>query len=453
MQTDFLKNLTCLEPNYNRLNWLLAVSGGVDSMTMAELFRLSRLNIAIAHCNFGLRGKESEGDEDFVREYCRKRGIRFYVKRFDTGNYSATHKLSIQEAARELRYGWLRSLCLKNNFNHACTAHNSDDALETFFINLLRGTGIAGLTGINELYIPAEKSDAAYSVIRPMLRFSRTDIVQYARQNKIAWRDDSSNATDKYLRNKIRHRLMPLLEELRPGSAHNIHLTMENLRAAETIYHQAVDGALGDIIKSEKGKIFIDKKAVLKLDNSALYLYEAIKKYNFNYTQAEELAAAIGGTPGKSFFSATHSIKVDRQNIILESKSKRGSDLFYEISKNSAKLSACGFNINFKTKEISGKFAPPRSALFACIDYDKLTFPLILRRWRQGDRFRPIGMTGQKKVSDLLTDLKVSAADKDDACVLLSGGEIVWVAGIRLSESYKITPATKKIYLCEMSKK
>lgn len=459
MLASFQQNLSRLLPYPDRKSYLLAVSGGIDSMTMAELFSLSGYRITVAHCNFGLRGKESDADEDFVRLYCRSRNIPFQVKRVNTEKYAGEHKLSIQAAARQIRYEWLCGLCKKHEYDYACIAHNSDDAIETFFINLLRGTGISGLTGIDEIHnIQSPELGTAFNirhftVIRPLLRFSRKEIEQYARQNKIAWREDSSNATDKYQRNRIRHHLLPLMEKMQPGSAQPILATMKHLRAAEAVYRKAIDTELGRIVKAENGKVYFAKKGLSKLGDSALYLYEAIKKYDFNYVQAEELAAALDGTPGKVFLSSGHRITVDRQNLILEKKNTGLPGKPYKINKATGKVSDDSFSMKFTVKIKRGRFSPSPSPLNAYLDHGKLKFPLTLRRWEKGDKLQPLGMKQPKKVSDLLIDSKVPVSDKENIYVLISGTEIAWVAGIRIDERYKITTATKKMFICEMTKK
>lgn len=453
MFTSFKKNIFRLAGDPHERKFLLAVSGGIDSMTMAELFRNMGLNIAIAHCNFGLRGKESDGDEEFVQRYAKSHHLPFHAKRMETMKYAGEKKISIQMAARDLRYRWLHELSKKYKYDFTCIAHNSDDAVETFFINLLRGSGIAGLTGMDELanHFSCSGNAEVFMVIRPLLHFSRREIEEYARQNKIEWREDSSNSSDKYQRNKIRHRLLPLLEELQPHSTEAIHSTMDNLRMVETVYRQAINQSLQGIITRRGDKLYLNKKELLRLDKGALYLYEAVKEYNFNYAQAVELSAALYGISGKIFLSPSHRITVDRTHIILEKRTSMQPEIIYSIGKKTGLVVTNSFTFNFSTEMKAVRFTPPSSSMLAYLDYAKLQFPLTLRRWKKGDRFYPLGMKKQKKVSDLLIDNKVSVSEKEQVYVLTSASDIVWVTGIRIDERYKIAPATKKMYICKMT--
>jgi tRNA(Ile)-lysidine synthase len=441
MLKPFQKNLSDLVPEAKHKSFLLAVSSGVDSMVMAELFLVSGFKLAIAHCNFGLRGKESDGDESFVKEWARKHKVHFHTKRFDTKKYAARHKLSIQMAARELRYQWLNQLRENLEFDHIAIAHNSDDIIETFFINLLRGTGIAGLHGI---------AGSNQYIIRPLLGFSRKEIESYAKEMNIKWREDSSNATDKYERNKIRHHLIPLLDGINPNSRKGIHNTIENLQAVEEVYNQSIQKQLKTICSNKNGKTYLSIAALKKSEFPAIYIYEAIKGFGFNYAQAVEVADAMDKQSGKVFLANEHRITKDRSSFIIEVLPNAKPKEFM-VKPETKILSIDNFDIDFSADAMPKGFKPPVAATTACLDFSRLKFPLSIRKWQKGDKFYPLGMKKPKKVSDFLIDTKVSLSEKEDVFVLLSGNEIAWLIGRRIDERFKISNTTKKLYICNIT--
>ncbi len=448
----FKSNITELASPAGYNKYLLAISGGIDSMVMAQLFLEAGFKHAIAHCNFRLRGDESDGDEDFVRQYAKRYNLPFFHKRADTGKYAKKHKLSIQMAAREIRYEWLRGIAAEHEYGFICIAHNSNDSVETFFINLLRGTGLSGLMGISPTGTGAARKNEI-RVIRPLLSFSRDEIQTYAKSRDLKWREDSSNATDKYLRNRIRHHLLPLLEEMQPSALQAILATMENIKAAETVYAKTISHVLGQVMKKAKGKIYFDKAGLLKLEERSLYLYEAIKEYGYNYAQAKAISKALYGIPGKIFLSDSHRLTSDRKKLIIEKRNDTATEKMFSISKVIDKAETGSYTITFAMKRKSPAFKVPPAPSKAYLDYDRLEFPLVLRRWKNGDKFYPLGMKESKKVSDLLIDLKVPLPDKEQVYVLLSGRNIAWVAGIRIDNRYKITTATKRMFVCELKNK
>ncbi len=441
MLEAFQKQVSSLVPKVGQKRILLAVSGGVDSIVMAELYRLSGYNIVIAHCNFRLRGEESRGDEAFVWHYAKSHKIPFHVKHFNTTEYAKKHKVSVQMAARDLRYKWLKGLCEKHKYTYLSIAHNSDDAIETFFINLLRGTGIAGLHGI---------ASQQGNIVRPLLGFSRKEIEAFAKKNKIKWREDSSNASDKYERNKIRHHLIPLLEKLQPNARNAINLTIENIGEAEAIYRKAIDSHIGKLVQVESGKALISIKELKHLEHPALYLYEILKEYGFNYAQAKEISGALDNQPGKVFLSSTHKLTLDRKHLIINQITGNEVGTKIVVEKTTKGIKIDSFKVSFSTTSKKTGFKPPVSSQTACLDYDNLQFPLSIRKWEKGDKFYPLGMDKPKKVSDFLIDNKVSRPDKERVFVLTSGNAIAWIIGHRIDNRFKIVSATKKLYICNI---
>jgi len=439
MLKTFQKHISILIDNPDKQHFLLAVSGGIDSMIMAQLFKESGFIFAIAHCNFGLRGKESDADEAFVKAWAKQNKVHCHTIKFDTEKHAVKKKVSIQMAARELRYTWLKVLQEKHKFNYVSIAHNSDDVIETFFINLLRGTGIAGLHGI---------AASHQNIIRPLLSFSRKEIEAYAKTIKLKWREDSSNATDKYERNKIRHHLIPMLEKINPHARHAIRLTISNLRDVEEIYMQGIRKTLEEITHHKNGKIYLAINHLKKLDLPEPYIYEAIKGRGFNYAQAKEIAESLNKQAGKTFSSQTHRITKDRTHLILEVMPRMADNKEHLVEEATKQISIGQFDIDFSTIAMHKGYKPSVSKLTACLDYSKLKFPLIVRKWAKGDKFYPLGMNKPKKVSDFLIDAKISIPEKDNVYVLLSEGRIAWIIGHRIDDRFKLTQAAKKIYIC-----
>ena len=276
---------------------LLTVSGGIDSTLMCELFHKAKLNFGIAHCNFQLRAEESNGDEAFVGTLAEKYNVPFHTTTFTTSAYAKKNKLSIQFAARQLRYLWFEEIREHYKYNYIATAHHQDDSIETFFINLIRGTGISGLHGI----LPKHGN-----IIRPLLFTTKNKIETYSKKHKLKYREDSSNASDKYVRNKIRHHIIPVLKELNNSLENTINKSIQHIREVELIYKNDIENKRLKIVKQENNSVSISIKKLKKLQPLSTYLYEFLKPYNFNADTVREIISAIDGTSGKRFFSATH---------------------------------------------------------------------------------------------------------------------------------------------------
>jgi len=423
---------------------LLTVSGGMDSALMCELFHKAKLKFGIAHCNFQLRRKESDEDALFVEALAEKHNVPFHSIKFKTTAFAKKNKLSIQVAARELRYQWFEEIRNQYNYNYIATAHHLDDSIETFFINLIRGTGIAGLHGI----LPKQGN-----IIRPLLFTTKKEIEAYTKKHKLNYREDSSNASDKYVRNKIRHHILPVLKELNTSFESSINKSIQHLREVELIYKNDVESKRIKIVKQESNNFFISIPALKKLKPFPTYLYEFLKPFNFNASTVEEISTALDGESGKQFFSTTHRLIKDRKLLIVESlelgiKSKNGSK--FQIKKNQKNFNGNRLELHFNSEPRTINYKLKTQNSLAVLDFDTLNFPLEIRKWQIGDTFYPLGMKGKKKLSDFFIDKKLSIAQKENTWLLTSAGNIAWVIGQRIDDRFKITDKTRKIYFVEL---
>jgi tRNA(Ile)-lysidine synthase len=409
---------------------LLAVSGGIDSMVMLHLFKEAGFNIAVAHCNFQLRAADSDGDELFVRDACERLGVAIHVQRFETLTYASENKLSVQMAARELRYKWFEEVIKKYSFNFLATAHHFDDSMETILLNLSKGASADRLTGI-----PLKNGN----IIRPMLFASRNQIAAFAAEKKIDWREDQSNFSDDYQRNFIRHHIIPKLKEINPSLEVTWQQGIEKLEGDVELMQQAFGEWKMKFISEATDRIVINKRAFEAYTGSASILWRYIKQFGFNFDQSREVILALNGQPGKQFSSPTHQLVVDRDTIIILEPSGEWNEVF--IHEEDRECSLGPWKLSFS----NGDALLLSSRMQASLDADRLKFPLIWRRWKPGDSFQPLGMQHTKKLSDFLVDNKVSMADKDLVTVLESDGAIVYVVGWRIDERFKITEETKRL--------
>lgn len=427
-----LKFQNLLNTNLSFLNGkklLLAVSGGIDSMVLVHLCHQLNLDFAIAHCNFQLRGEESNDDEAFVKSHAEKIQVPVFIERFDTQTFADQYKLSIQVVARNLRYEWFYSLLVNHNFDYILTAHHLDDSLETFLINFTRGSGIEGLTGI------PQQND---KIVRPLLVFSRNDIEVFAQDNTVEWREDSSNATDKYWRNKLRHEIIPVLKTLNPSLLASFENTVTHLKQTQSLAEDAVKSLYQSVVTEEEHHTVIDLKKLQKHANYKAYLYEWLQPFGFSdWTAVYDLLAAQSG---KQVLSESHVLLKNRAVLLLFSKQSSQSEAIYWIPKGQSevkvplKMSFCNVG------DISNQ-----SSNVIFVDEGLLQFPLTLRRWQEGDVFQPSGMTGKKKLSKFFKDEKFSLLDKANVWLLCSENNIVWIVGKRADERFKVTANTTKI--------
>ena len=401
---------------------LLAISGGLDSMVMLSLFIDAKFKIAVAHANFRLRGSESEGDEAFVRSYCASHTVPFFTTAFDTNNYAAENKISIQMAARDLRYQWFRQLLKQHGLAKIATAHHSDDQAETIFLNMVKGEGLNGLTGM-----PLNKRN----VIRPLMFATKENLEHYARNHHLKWREDSSNKEDNYHRNFIRHQIFPRIHKINPGLNESLLRTSVKAKGEMAILKYAIDFLKKEFfIVDDSGRISINKKLWEEFPDPAV-CWRLLDEFGFSLDQAEDIVG-MDHQPGKIFLSDSHRLIIDREVFIVQPLMARTKNGFVEIAgEGKYKLG----KLAIECRLTQGVFSTDPNE--AWLDNAKLKFPLTWRPWREGDRFVPLGMTGFKKVSDFLIDEKISRAEKDEVTVIESAGEIVWVVGMRIDERVK----------------
>ncbi len=414
---------------------LLAVSGGIDSVVMMHLFRETSFSIHLAHCNFKLRSKESDEDEIFVLNMANKLKMKSHVKRFETIDYSKKNKLSVQMAARELRYEWFYEIAEKFNYDYIAVAHNRDDLVETFLINLSRGTGIKGLTGIK-----AKQN----RIIRPLLFASRKEIEEYAKINKIKYREDSSNKKIKYQRNLIRHKIIPLFEKLNPSFSETIVRETAVLESTAKVYEQELQNINRAITVQDKPIHVLSIQKILSLCLSPEILYDLLNNYGFSYSVIQDIHSSLGGDPGKLFYSENYVLLKDRKTLVVEAiqktESKDSLDLVEGVTRIEHPL-----NLSF-CKEIRKKeFKISVSRTSISLDLDLVRYPLQIRKWRKGDYFYPLGMKNKKKLSDFFTDRKINLLDKEKVWVLTSQNDIVWIVGHQIDDRYKVRPETANL--------
>lgn len=409
---------------------LVGTSGGRDSMVLCHLYLLSNIPFAIAHCNFTLRGEDSDGDEAFVSKWAKHHHIPIHKITFETAAYAEENGISIQMAARDLRLKWFKQICTENHYDFYATAHHLDDSIETYIINQIRGTGLAGLHGI----LPKQGK-----LIHPLLFCNRAEITEFAQSNHINWREDKSNTETKYLRNKVRNQLMPLLQEINPNIKSILQTNIERLKASEEIYQLKIEEIKNDIFNKIDDTFIVDLKKLNQLPQKELVVYEIINKFRFNYTQLSQILAT--NESGSCIESESHIILKNRDELILSKKTNSQSE-YYQIDDQ-----ADFINQPIKLKlSIKENFEISKDEPIGQFDFKKIKFPLILRKWQQGDYFQPLGMKGKKKLlSDYFIDEKMSILEKDNTWLLISGGDIVWVVGKRIDERFKITQKTSQI--------
>ena len=428
MLFEFKENIQKHFPELLQEKFLLACSGGLDSVVLTQLCSQCEMDCAIAHCNFKLRGNDSDADEVFVRNLASSLNKEFIVTHFDTKSYAAKHKMSVQMAARELRYQWFEDLMLENTIKTLVTAHHADDNLETFIINLSRGTGIKGLIGI-----PSRTE----TILRPLLLFSRDQILAFAKSGNIEWREDISNEETKYLRNKIRHQIVPLLKELHPTFLDNFSTTQKYLSQTEAIsenhLHHIKESLF--VIDGDINRIRIDSLSNLKpLD---AYIYGLFREYGF--TEWEDVRSLLTAMSGKEVHSRTHRLVKDRDFLLLTQNTVL-NEHSYQIKESVTQIHT---PINLSMCSVGDLEETNTNTLY--LDKETLKYPMTLRKWQKGDYFYPLGMKGRKKLSKYFKDEKIDVIAKEKQWLLCSDNQIVWIVGKRADERFKVTDNTKNI--------
>ncbi|MBT2163043.1 tRNA lysidine(34) synthetase TilS [Zobellia barbeyronii] len=428
MLEEFQKHIEINFQNLIKDKFLLACSGGLDSTVLVDLCTKSKLDFTVAHCNFNLRGEASNADEDFVQNLAAHNDKNFLVTNFDTIGYVEENKVSIQIGARELRYRWFAEIMRKNHIKILVTAHHVDDSLETFLINLSRGTGIDGLTGI------PEKTD---TLSRPLLRFSRSQILEYAQSQKLQWREDASNADTKYLRNKIRHEIVPLLKDLNPSFLKNFTKTQDYLSESAALIDSQVKELKSRLFKEDNDVVSISIAELLKLEPISAYIHALFKNYGFTeWNDVENLLSAMSG---KEIHSKTHRLLKDREFLLL-AEIKDETNVQYQLKEEQTEVLE---PIQLKIETVHNLSIKNKHTLY--IDKKALKYPLTIRKWKNGDYFYPLGMKGRKKLSKFFKDEKVDVVAKEQQWLLCSGEEVVWVIGRRADERFKVTKNTSEI--------
>ena len=429
---------------------LLTVSGGKDSVTMFNLFCRANIGFAVAHCNFQLRGEDSDGDEKFVEELCRSNGIDFHSTRFETKKFVKENNVSTQMAARTLRYEWFGKIRQEFGYAYIATAHHLNDSIETVLLNLTKGTGIAGLRGI----LPKRGF-----IIRPLLFASREQIDSYVDDNQVVWREDSSNVSDDYQRNLMRHQVVPLLKKINPNFDETFARNLERLQSVDVDFRKNLNSFKNTVMHEENEVVFLKIAHIKYYESAAYFLEELLKDFGFNYFQSKEIYHSLDGLSGKVFHSSTHTLLKDREDLIITRPSvtlreREQKEICHPVGESWEGLHEVifeGKSLRFSVVEIAdfeANFTQNSTTLF--VDYDKITFPLILRTWHEGDWFIPLGMKGRKKISDFLIDKKISINLKKVIFLLTSMDNVLWVVGHRADDRFKITEVTKRVFKVEI---
>jgi tRNA(Ile)-lysidine synthase len=433
MEKLFIRYLKEIVPEPEKVKFLLAVSGGIDSCALAHLFFQNHLSFDIAHCNFHLRGEDSNLDSSLVTALEKIYKVSVFVKEFDTLTLAQNSGKSVEMAARDLRYEWFAEI--GHDYDYIVTAHHANDNAETMLLNLTRGTGLKGMSGI-----PTVNG----KIIRPLLSFSSADILDYVKRHKIEYRDDQSNFSQQYHRNKIRHVVIPKLEEINPGFIHTASNNADIFKKQYDFYIKYMNLYKEKLLVNKEEGCYISVNDLIKEKYYSLILYEILSDFNFNPATINLIAENLHSISGKKYFSATHQLIKDRENLIITPVSE---DLENDslIIPDPDTLQVYGFDVEILDYQHDLHFEDNPMILYA--DADKLTFPLELRRWKEGDYFFPFGMKGKKKLSDYFTDRKIDLNTKHKIPLLCCNDEIVWVVGFRSDDRYRIEKnKTNKYY-------
>ena len=415
---------------------LAAVSGGVDSVVLLDFLVENGYKCAVAHCNFHLRGKDSDLDAEFVKKLTEKYAIPLYINEFDTLKIAEQNGESIEMTARNLRYDWFEKLLQDNDFQAVAAAHHQNDNAETVLLNLIRGAGIRGLSGI----CPKREK-----IVRPLLCVTRSEIITYAQKKGLQWREDLSNSDTKFKRNQIRHKILPEIEQQNPAFVQNMSKFTDNIFDAITLYNSAIEDFSKKILSQNNDIFLLDTKMLLNCPAPKTILFEILQRFDFQADTVDDIFKNINSQSGKKYFSKNYKIVKDRENLLIY-KNKSIENQQFIIEKDT-KFIEKPIKISFETLDIKDVKSLKVSKNIALFDYEKIKFPLTLRTWQSGDYFQPFGLHGKQKISDFFVNQRFSLLDKQNSFLLLSDKKIIWLVNHRADERFKITPKTTKI-LC-----
>lgn len=441
-QTERKRELLNMKLDVAHKKMLVALSGGADSVALLHMLVKQGVSCVVAHCNFHLRGAESDRDEAFVRTLCGRLGVECVVKHFDTTGYAAQTKQSIEMAARELRYRWFDELLEQHDLPCVAVAHHADDNVETFVLNLVRGTGIRGLCGM-------KKTNG--QVVRPLLGCSREYIESYCTIHGLDYVTDSTNNSDDYTRNRIRHHIVPVMKEMNPSFLETMNANMSRLESVYNLFRRQYANFVGRAVVETPSGFAVGREELSTLDEMELFLFELLHGVGFTSDSVEKIADCVREQRyGRQFDSREYRLLVDRTGLIVSRKEETSENFDYEIAEGTEALEE-PIKMKLTKIDVDDTLVLSRSMTLVHLDYDKLTFPLVLRRWRRGDTFTPIGMKGAKKLSDFFVDIKMNRYEKEQTWLLVtSADEIVWVVGRRISDKVKYTGKTKRILQIEL---
>jgi len=437
---DYIQEHALFDPATDTV--LVAVSGGLDSVVLLDVLHRLGVRLAVAHCHFGLRGEEADDDEQFVRKLAKQYEVPFHAEFFQTKAFAEREGISTQMAARLLRYQWFEQVRQQHGYAVVATAHHRRDQAETMLLNLTHGTGLAGLHGI--------QAKNGY-IVRPLLGLGRDDLYDYLVENRLIWREDASNDSPVYQRNRLRLEVLPVLRDINPNLDNTLAATAERVGGAEEIVRRYVADTAAQARRDAPEPPAGDSQAVYfniaTLQNTAataLVLHELLRPFGFSWAVSKEIVASFSGLSGKQFDSPTHRLVKDRTQLVITSRRLAQYGTF-QLAQGQGDLLADGLRLR-ATEHPGAGYEVPRSRSTAALDADKLQFPLTLRRWREGDWFMPLGMRGKKHLSDFLIDQKVPLNLKDDVRVLTSAdGKICWVVGFRVDDRFKVTDETERV--------
>lgn len=436
LQARFITHLNSFSFTSQTAKLLVAVSGGVDSVVLCNLLFNAGCDFIIAHCNFQLRADESERDELFVRELGVKYEKQIFVQRFKTTEYATTHKLSTQVAARDLRYNWFRKLAEEHALKFIVTAHHADDNIETVVMNFFRGTGLRGLIGMNDIFM---------NIYRPLLPFRKKEILTYAKEHNLPFVEDSSNASIKYTRNYFRNELLPAVEKVFPAAEENILKNIERLKQVEEVFNQAIKDQKKRLVEQKGKELHIPILKLQKTNSYKIILWEIIHEFNYSAGQLDEVMKLLDAGNGSFIDSSSHRIIKNRKWIIINKKEQEEKALHIVITGKEKKVRFAQGELVIEKKIPAASYTISLDKNVAAFDAAEITFPLILRKWKQGDYFYPLGMKKKKKLSRFLIDQKVSMVDKEKVWVLEMDKKIIWIVGQRIDDRFKITGSSKEV--------